>query len=477
MVCAGFKVFFLDDVRSTPELSFLVRLKRCTCGIMVTASHNPPSDNAVKVYWSSGGQVLPPHDKGIISKVMNVELINDKVDFNAAVADGRIVLCTKEVDETFWKELEKQAFPGPRDAKIIYSPLHGVGETAAAPVLAAIGFTDVEIFGPHRERDGDFPNVPGHVANPENPEVFATMIERGRKIKADIALASDPDCDRLGVAAPCTTDPTGEWGTFTGNQIAVLLADYILEERKKARTLSPEHYVIETLVTTQMVRRIAESYGVKTYGNLLVGFKYIGGTMDEVGPEKFVFGCEESHGYLVGQYARDKDGAVAAMLMASLAAKLKAQKKSLHEKLDDLYWQHGYHAEDLVNQKMEGSAGMEAMQQLMTRFRKSPPASLGGIKVAQVRDYLNSVILKWEGEAPAEPRKLDGPVDNLVILDLAAAGNYVAVRPSGTEPKVKFYMFAYVPAEQLANLETTKEEVGQRMAAMRRDRSSYVKQS
>jgi phosphoglucomutase/phosphomannomutase len=298
------------------------------------------------------------------------------------------------------------------------------------------------------------------------------MIQRGRQIKADIAMATDPDCDRLGVAAPRTTDPTGTWGTFTGNQIGVLLADYVLEERKKAGTLSPEHYVIQTLVTTQMVRRIADSYGVKTYGNLLVGFKYIGGTMDEHGPEKFVFGCEESHGYLVGHYARDKDGAVAAMLMASLAAKLKAQDKSLHEKLDDLYWQHGYHAEDLVNQQMPGSAGMEAMQALMTRFRTAPPASLGGIKVAQVRDYLHSAIL-----VPGRPpQPLEGPVDNLVILDLATKGNYVAVRPSGTEPKVKFYMFAFVPAEQLADLESTKQEVEQRMAAIRSDLSAYVKQ-
>ncbi|MCA9267734.1 MAG: phospho-sugar mutase [Planctomycetales bacterium] len=470
MVAAGFTVYFLDEVRSTPELSFLVRHKRCTCGIMVTASHNPPSDNAVKVYWSTGGQILPPHDKGIIDNVMNVDAIDDDVDFQAAVADGRVVLCKEEVDAAFQRELVAQAPAGPRDVKIIYSPLHGVGETATAPVLAAVGFADVEVFGPHREPSGDFPNVPDHVANPENPAVFAPLISRGQAVGAHVALASDPDCDRLGVAAPISVDTAGPWGAFTGNQIGVLMADFVLEEKRKAGALSPQHYVVETLVTTQMVRRIAESYGVQTVGDLLVGFKYIGGTMEERGADKFVFGCEESHGYLVGQYARDKDGAVAAMLMACLAAKLKSQNKSLHEKLDDLYWQHGYHAEDLVNQKMEGSAGMEAMRRLMTAFRDAPPAQLAGMPVRAVRDYQNSQRIVGGQRSP-----LEGPVGDMVILDLDE-GNYVAVRPSGTEPKVKFYMFAYVPAEQLHNLDDTKQAVAQTLQAARRDLSAYVNQ-
>lgn len=472
MVAAGFQVFFLDEIRSTPELSFLVRHKSCTCGIMVTASHNPPSDNAVKVYWSTGGQVLPPHDKAIIERVMSVEDIDDDVDFQQAVADGRVVFCKDEVDAAFHREVIAQAPAGPRDLKIIYSPLHGVGETATAPVLAGAGFNDVEIFGPHREPSGDFPNVPGHVSNPENPAVFDPMIERGQQIGADIAIASDPDCDRLGVAAPLTTDSAGPWGTFTGNQIAVLMADYLLEQRKAAGDLSSEHYVVQTLVTTQMVRRIADSYGARTEGNLLVGFKWIAGTMDACGPDNFLFGCEESHGYLVGQYARDKDGAVAALLMACLAAKLKAEGKSLHEKLDDLYWQHGYHAEDLVNQKMEGSAGMEAMRALMSAFRTDPPASLGGMKVVQVRDYQNSNIITAGGRK--EP--LDGPIGDLVMLDLEREGNYVAVRPSGTEPKVKFYLFAYTPAEQLADLEDTRREVRQQLEQVKKDLGDYAGQ-
>ncbi len=352
---------------------------------------------------------------------------------------------------------------------MIYSPLHGVGLTATTPVLAAAGFADVEVFAPHATPDGDFPNVPDHVSNPENPAVFDTMIERGQLIGAEIALASDPDCDRLGVAAPLTTDSSGEWKTFTGNQIAALLADYVLEQKAQAGDLSPDNFIVQTLVTTQMVRRIGDSYGVATVGDLLVGFKWIAGAIDEFGADKFLYGCEESHGYMVGNYVRDKDGAAAALLMACLAAKLKAEGKSLHEKLDDLYWQHGYHAEDLINQRMEGSAGMEAMQTLMAAFREAPPQSLGGMKVKQIRDYENSQIVVPGGQ----DKPLDGPVGDLVILDLDE-GNYVAVRPSGTEPKVKFYLFAYTPAEQLANLETTKEETAAVLAKVSADLKQFV---
>jgi phosphomannomutase len=471
MVAAGFKVFFLDDYRSTPELSFLVRYKSCTCGIMVTASHNPPSDNAVKVYWSTGGQLVPPDDKAVIERVMNVAEI-EQADFAPAVADGRIVFCKDEVDAAFIEQLKAQRFAGPRDAKIIYSPLHGVGESAVLPVLTADGFADVEVFEPHRERSGDFPNVPGHVSNPENAVVFEAIIQRAQQVGAHLILATDPDCDRMGCAAPLTQNTGGPWGTFSGNQIAVMLADYVLEQRQKARTLSPEHYVIKTLVTTDMVRRIADSYGVKTYGDVLVGYKWICQLMDQKGPDKFAYGCEESHGYLVGQYARDKDGAVACMLMAELAAAVKATGKSLHEKLDALYWQHGYHAERLLNVKMEGSEGMTQMKALMTRFRQQPPSSLAGLEVVAVRDYLHQVKTPRGGQPQpiAEPKA----TDNLLIFDLAATGNYVAVRPSGTEPKVKFYMFTYVPAEQLADLSTAKREMETRLDAYEFDLRAFA---
>ncbi|HEY2827184.1 MAG TPA: phospho-sugar mutase, partial [Pirellulales bacterium] len=435
MVAAGFKVFFLDGFRSTPELSFTVRYTNSSCGIMVTASHNPPSDNAVKVYWAGGVQVLPPHDKAIIQCVMNVDEIHRR-PFAEALAAGQIVYCQAEVDKAFISAVHAQALPGPRNLKIIYSPLHGVGASAVLPALAADGFQEVELVAPHAQLDGDFPNVPGHVANPENPAVFDIIIDRARETGADLILATDPDCDRLGAAAPISTQPNSPWKPFNGNQLAALLAEYVLSARKKAGTLSPQNYVVKTLVTTEMARRIADHFNVQTHGDLQVGFKWIGQEIDLAGPDKFVFGCEESHGYLVGAHVRDKDAAVASMLLAELAAVCKAEKKTLHEKLDALYWQYGYHAETQFSLTMPGAAGMHDMQKLMTRFRTAPPLQLAGFKVNRVRDFL-SLTQFTPGSAP---QKFAGPPGDMVMLDLTATGNYVAVRPSGTEPKVKFYM-------------------------------------
>lgn len=467
MVASGFQVYFLDGFRSTPELSYLVRQQRCSCGIMVTASHNPPSDNAVKVYWSTGGQVLPPHDKAIIDCVMNVNEIGQS-EFTEAVKRGRVVLCGAETDNAFFDELLQQSFDGPRDVRIVYSPLHGVGASAVCPILKRAGFEDVELFEPHAQPDGDFPNVPGHVSNPENPRVFDAIVQSAAQSKADLVLATDPDCDRMGCAAPRTLRGDAEWATVTGNQLGALLADYVLQRRQEAGTLSSEHYLVKTLVTTDLIRRIGDSYGVRTCGDLLVGFKWIGGVIDQQGPDKFVIGCEESHGYLVGQYARDKDGAVACLLMSELAAHLKARGKSVHEKLDDLFWQHGAHAERLITFKMEGSEGMANMQQLMARFRTDPPSQLGTIPVVAVRDYLQSTMTRGDETAP-----LDGPVGDMVILELAHQGNSIAVRPSGTEPKVKFYLFAYTCAEQLADLELAKSELESRLDGVEADVRSF----
>jgi phosphoglucomutase/phosphomannomutase len=469
MVAAGLTVYFLDGYRSTPELSFTVRFKKCSCGIMVTASHNPPSDNAVKAYWSTGGQLLPPHDQAVIDCVMSTTTIS-RVPFAGAVADGRIVLCQDEVDPAYVAAVRGQSFDGPRQLKTIYSPLHGVGASAVVPALVADGFADVEVFGPQATPDGDFPNVPGHVANPENSAVFATIIARGQQAQADLILASDPDCDRIGLAAPLTSKAEGPWATMTGNQIGGLLTEYLLDRWKKAGRLTRDHYVVKTLVTTELVRRIADAYGAKTYGNLQVGFKYIGGTIDEVGPDKFVFGAEESHGYLAGTYVRDKDAAVAAMLLAELAAQVKASGQTLHQKLDALYWQYGYHAESQISVVMPGSDGMRRMAALMARFRDDPPSRLAGLKVVRVRDYLNLSVFE-----PGGPRRpLDGPRGDMVMLDLAAEGAYVAVRPSGTEPKVKYYMFTYEPAEQLANLEDAKAQHAARLADLGRDLTAFA---
>ncbi|MGD9722278.1 MAG: phospho-sugar mutase [Pirellulales bacterium] len=468
MVAAGFTVYFLDGYRSTPELSFLVRHKHCSCGIMVTASHNPPSDNAVKVYWSTGGQLLPPHDSDVIECVMSAGAIQ-RTPFAAAVQSGQIVLCQQDVDQAYVAAVQAQGFPGPRDVRILYSPLHGVGTTAVPPVLAADGFRDVEIFGPHATADGDFPNVPNHIANPENKAVFDAIIVRARAAGSDLILASDPDCDRIGLAAPVSLAPGAAWATMSGNQIGALLTDYVLERWQQAGRLTPAHYIVKTLVTSELARRIADSYGARTFGDLLVGFKYIAGTMDEQGPEQFVFGTEESHGYLAGTYSRDKDAPVAAMLLAELTARLKSEGKSLHEKLDALFWQHGYHAETQISVAMPGSQGMQDMAALMARFRDDPPRELAGMRVARVRDYLHLQERAPGGAA----RPFQGPRGEMVMIDLDSPGCYVAVRPSGTEPKVKYYMFSYEPAEMLADLDDTKAQHATRLTQLGRDLTAF----
>lgn len=426
MAANGFQVHFFDGYRATPELSYAVRALDGSCGIMVSASHNPPSDNAVKVFWSTGGQLKPPHDAGVIECVMKVETIR-RVPFAEAVQTGCITFCQNEIDVGYRAAVVAQGFAGPRSLKLLYSPLHGVGLTSVLPILQMDGFSDIEIFAPHAEPSGDFPNVPGNIANPENPAVFDAPIESARRTGVDVILASDPDADRLGVAAPLTFAANAEWRTFNGNQIAVLLTEYLLSRRKAAGTLSSEHYLIKTIVTTDMLARQAEAYGIRCIGEVLTGFKWIGGVIDELGPKGFVFGCEEAHGYLAGTYCRDKDGAVAAMLMAELAAACKAEGRTLHQELERLYAIYGRHLEKQVAINLPGAEGMSEMQAMMERLRADPPKSLAGAPVVETRDYLQ--------------RSDGGPSSDVLIFKTAEPGLYAAVRPSGTEPKIKFYLF------------------------------------
>jgi len=455
LLAAGFRIFFLRGFRSTPELSFAVRHTGATCGIMVTASHNPPSDNAVKVYWAGGVQVLPPHDKGIIDRVMGCDAVR-REPFDAGVAAGRVRFVEDEIDPAFVAAVLRQETPGPRDVAILYTPLHGVGASAVVPVLRGAGFSRLRLYGPQEQPDGDFPNVPGHVANPENPAVLTGPIAEARARGDDLVLASDPDCDRLGAAAPVTAG--GAWRTFTGNQLAALLVDWVLSRRRAGGRLRPDDNVITTLVTTGLVRRIAESYGTRCIDTLQVGFKWIGEAIDTTGPDRFVFGCEESHGYLAGTHVRDKDASVAALLLAELAADLKPRGRTLHEHLDGIFCEHGCHQERQVAITLPGAAGMDRMREIMAGLRGRPPAALGGLEVVRVRDYAGLTVSAPGGT----PQPFPGAKGDLVMFDLAqtagaapspsradaaaghfpAVGNCVAARPSGTEPKIKFYLFA-----------------------------------
>ena len=484
LLAAGFKIFFLRGYRSTPELSYAVRYTESTCGIMVTASHNPPSDNAVKVYWSGGVQVLPPHDKGIIERVMQVNEIS-RFPFDDGVENGRVIFMEDEIDPAFVRAVLKQATPGSRDLSVVYTPLHGVGATAVLPVLQEAGFQNVRLYGPQAEPNGDFPNVPGHVANPENPEVLTGAIEEARSRSDDVVMASDPDCDRLGAAAALGPKKDSDWKTFTGNQLGALLAEWVLETKRRQNVLQPTDTIVTTLVTSGLVRHIGEKYGLSVIDGLQVGFKWIGRTIDDIGPKHFVFGCEESHGYLAGTHVRDKDASVAALLLAELAAELKAQGKTLHQKLDDLFCMHGCHLERQVAIKLPGAAGMDRMREIMAGLRANPPTELGGLAVRRTRDYGELKVYDPEqGEMP-----LKGEQGDLVIFDLLdpegtgekdsgllfpPLGNAVAARPSGTEPKIKFYLFAVSQPMSAEALPAAKAALERRLNLLEEDLRSRV---
>ena len=478
LLAGGFRVFFLRGFRSTPELSFAVRHTHATCGIMVTASHNPPSDNAVKVYWAGGVQVLPPHDKGIIDRVMQVETVH-RQPFDEGVASGRVRFVEEEIDPAFVAAVLRHSAAGPRHISILYSPLHGVGASAVVPVLRGAGFAHVRLYGPHERPDGDFPNVPGHVANPENPAVLGGPIEEARGRGDDLVLASDPDCDRLGAAAPVTLAPGAEWRTFTGNQLCGLLCDQAIAGRRAGAGLQPGDYVVTTLVTSGLVRRIAEHHGLVVDDTQLVGFKWICSAIDRHGPEHFVFGTEESHGYLAGTHVRDKDASVAALLMAEQTAALKAAGLAPHEKLDELYGRHGCHQERQISVMLPGATGMDRMKEIMAALRTTPPRALAGLDVVRTRDQAS--LTTWTPGGTPQPYQ--GVTSDLVIFDLAgldgaggrpggrfpALGNAVAARPSGTEPKIKFYLFAVAPPCPAADLPAVKQDLQTRLDAMERD--------
>jgi phosphoglucomutase/phosphomannomutase len=438
MAAQGLHVCLFESHRSTPELSFAVRHLKCDVGVMISASHNPPSDNGVKAYWASGAQVLPPHDKGIIDCVYASNEI-PIADFDAAVSDGRIELIGADVDEAYVRTVARMSLSSARDIKVLYTPLHGVGETSVYRVLEEAGFEAVEIFAPQRAPDGNFPNVPDHLPNPELAAVFGPPIEHARQSGAALVLASDPDADRLGAAV---RDAAGEFVHLTGNRIGVLLADYIIRKRKAAGTLGPQHFVVETLVTSPLIAALARSFKIRAIDNLLVGFKYIAQTMDREGPERFVFGAEESLGYLAGTYARDKDAAVAALYLCESAAELQRQKKTLLDRLDELYAAHGYFLEGQRSETCQGPKGRAMIERLMEVLTNSPPSSLGGIELARVRDYQKHEIRAL----PANEKTADlpDPKGELLIFESAPAECTIsfAARPSGTEPKIKFYFFA-----------------------------------
>ncbi|GAC1467434.1 MAG: phospho-sugar mutase [Isosphaeraceae bacterium] len=468
LAAAGFRVFLFPEPRSTPLLSFAVRHLECDAGIMITASHNQPSDNGFKCYASTGGQVIPPDDEGIIACVKAAS------DREIPESDQGIVLVGPEVDAGYLNAVVGESVVHHRDVSIVYTPMHGVGETSVAAALRQAGFERLNILTSQRTPDGDFPNIPGHVSNPEIPRTLEAAIAEAKATGADLVLASDPDADRIGVAVPVSGDPRGDWIALDGNQIGVVLAAFVMKETEAAGKLRSDHYLVTTLVSSLMVRALAEREGVRIEDDLLVGFKWIGKRIDEAGPRGFLFAFEESHGYLKGNHVRDKDAAVAALLFAELAATVKAGQQTVLEYLDDLYNDVGHHGERLINKVIEGRKGVEQMKQIMAEFRANPPSTVGGLKLTEVHDYQSHEIRKLKDGVTVSRQTMPEPSGDLLIFRTEAAGTRFAARPSGTEPKIKFYLFARTAVEGPAHLQEAKAGTNRQLDRMTADIETYL---
>ncbi len=436
-VCAanGYKTYIFDSFRSTPELSFVVRRLGCAAGIVISASHNPPADNGFKAYWDDGGQLVPPHDKGILEVAAGITHIAT-VDFDEAVANNSIEIIGKDIDTAYIEAVISESLGEARDLKIVYSPLHGAGQTNTLPVLQRAGFHDISTVEDQMVPDGNFPTIENGKPNPEEKAANDQAVAQMMAEEADIAITNDPDADRIGVMVR-----QGEEAVYlNGNQSAALACEYSLRKLHEAGQLTNHHYIARTIVTTDMFDAFAKKYGVKSYSNMLIGFKYIGELIckKESTDEVFVIGGEESYGLLKGTYARDKDGAVGALPLAEYAAELKADDKTLFDRLIELYEEYGLYMERLDTVVCPGAKGFEQMQSIMKQLRETPPTHVGSHKVSAVSDY--STLRRRDIET-GEETTIDCIAGNVIVLELGGQRECrVTIRPSGTEPKLKFYV-------------------------------------
>lgn len=434
-VCAasGFTTYIFDDFRSTPELSFAVRQLGAAAGIVISASHNPPADNGFKAYWSDGGQLVAPHDKGVLSIAEKINRINT-IDYHQAVKEGLIREINSEVDGPYFDAVVNQAETNYRDVNIVYSPLHGAGQTNALPALRKAGFKRISLVEEQMVPDGNFPTIEGGKPNPEEKVANDRAVAMLMAEEADIAITNDPDADRIGVVVRHNDTPI----YLSGNQSATLMTEFALRKLHEKSVLTNKHYIAKTIVTTDMITAIADKYNVKTYGDMLIGFKYIGELLlqKESSDEVFVIGGEESYGILKGDYARDKDGAVGALILAEYAAELKLDGKTLYDRMLELYVEHGLYTERLDTVYRLGASGFEQMQAMMAKLRSSPPRDVNGYKVSAILDYKT---LTRRDTKTNKKTSIDCKSGNVVVLELGDRRRRITIRPSGTEPKLKFY--------------------------------------
>ena len=438
----GIKTYRFESLRPTPELSFAVRELGCIAGIVVTASHNPPEYNGYKVYWEDGAQIVPPKDKQIIEEVNNVTDYASikKMNREDAEKEGLYHVIGKEIDDRYIEELKKQSLNMDivkeisDDMTIVYTPLHGTGNIPARRILKEIGFKNVYVVPEQELPNGDFPTV--SYPNPEDPKAFELALKLAKEKKADVVLATDPDADRLGVYA---IDPkTNEYVSFTGNMSALLIAEYILSEKKKRNLIPSNGAIVTTIVSSNMTAAIAKEYNIKLI-ETLTGFKYIGEQIKLFEQNKsyeYLFGFEESYGCLAGTHARDKDSIVAVMLLCEAAAFYKKQGLTLWEQMIKIYEKYGYYRETLATMTLKGIEGKEKIKQIIEKLRNTTIENVGKFKVEEIRDYQNKTIKDLKN---GKERTTTLPKSNVLYFALENDA-WCCVRPSGTEPKIKFYM-------------------------------------
>jgi len=452
----GIKTYLFSSLRPTPELSFAIRHLGCDTGIVVTASHNPPQYNGYKAYWNDGSQVIPPHDVGIIEEVNNVKEIKE-ISKKEALDKGLLQIIDKEVDEPYQAMVKSRLFrpalikEKAHEVKIVYTPLHGTGALHVEKVLGDLGLKVITV-PEQREGNGDFPTV--SFPNPEEAAALEMAIKLGEKEKADVVMATDPDADRFGVAVP---NKSGGFTLVTGNQMGVLLGDYIFLSLKELGKLPKNAAMVHSIVTTGMQKRVAAHYGAECY-ECLTGFKWIADVMrkwehGEMGGKTYVFGTEESYGYNVETEVRDKDGVSAAALTAEMTLYWRSKGKSLLDRLDELYAICGYWQELGISKYFKGPEGPSTMNGIMEEYRKNPPKTLGGISIAKVRDIKNGA----DGLAPSD-----------VLQFFLSDGTVVSARPSGTEPKIKFYASCCAEVGS-GGLEAAKAEAVRKLDAIKKD--------
>lgn len=467
LTAAGVKAYLFDTVHSVPEVSFGIRTLGTAAGVVITASHNPKEYNGYKVYGPDGGQ-LPPDAADVVVAAIDSYDIFDDVKVNSwedAEKSGLLEIVGPKLNEQFLDAIQTQQLNPDAvtavadDFKLIYTPFHGTGSRPVQAILKRMGFKNVLVVKEQDTEDGNFPTVKS--PNPEDKEGFEIAIKMAKENDVDLIIGTDPDCDRVGIVV---RDAEGEYRTLTGNQTGALLVDYVLGSKAKKGLLKDNSVIIKTIVTTELAAAIAKSYGVETM-NVLTGFKYIGEKMTEfaeTGSHTYEMGFEESYGYLVGTHARDKDGVVASMLIAEMAAYYYQTKKmSLYEALQEIYKKHGVYAEKTISIVMPGKDGMEKMAALLTSLREKPPVSVNGMDIVKYTDYQEQTIKENGNVSP-----LTGlPKSNVLKYNLSDGKTYFIVRPSGTEPKIKIYLGTAQPTfdEAMALIEKVLDDVKSQM--------------